>query len=235
MRPNSYACLALSLLLLLGGCSTQAGRTVVSDVDIALNRQTVFYWDDWVRKGQPQIFVSPDRAPEAPPTAVFMPLRLTQQMEHANSIGYNLSRVVWQTWLQNNTLPAIEFAEGAPPYRRDLALAYGRQRGADLVIGGTINYYKDGGTVGDSAVSIALEIYDVKTGNMLWSFGQAAVMQSSKVSDYLLFATKSRVPTDPVIACLTAASADLARMVQAWAYDIKPREGGLFNREPSAF
>ena len=234
MLMKFRACLAVLLLMpaLLSGCSTQTGRTVTSNVDFALNRQTVFYWDEWVRKGEPQIFISPDRAPENPPTAVFMPLRMTQQMEHANSIGYNLSRIVWQTWLQNNTLPTIEFAEGAPPYRRDLALAYGRQRKADLAIGGTINYYKDGGTVSDSAVSIALEIYDVKSGNLLWSFGQAAVMQSAKVNDYLLFATKTRVPTDPAMACLAAISTDLSRMVQAWAYDIKPgKEGG----EPPAF
>lgn len=214
-------CLALAMLCLTAGCART--QSISSNVDIALNKQTVFYWDDWVRRGAPQIFVSPDRAPDSPPTAVFMPMRMTQQMEHANSIGYNLSRIVWQTWLQNNTLPTLEFAEGAPPYRRDIALAYGRKRNADLVIGGTINYYKDGGTVGDSAVSIALEIYDVKSGTMLWSFGQAALMQSSKVNDFLLFSTKSRVPSDPVVTCLTAAASDLARMVQAWAYNTPPQ------------
>lgn len=227
-------CLTLCLLGLAAGCSTPTGRSVAGEVDFSLSGQNIIYWDEWVRKGQPQIFVSPDRAAEHPPTAVFMPLRLTQKMEHANSIGYNLSRIVWQTWLQENTLPTIEFADGAPPYRPDLALAYGRQRNADLVIGGTINYFKDGGTVGDSAVSLSLEIYDVKSGVLLWSFGQACLMQSAKIRDYLLFATKSRMPGDPAAACLTAAASDLARMVQAWAYNLRPgRQDKTF--QPKAF
>jgi hypothetical protein len=231
----SFLLVLCLVIFLIGGCATETGRSMSSNVDFALNKQTVFYWDEWVRKGQPQVFVSPDRAPENPPTAVFMPLRLTQQMEHANTIGYNLSRVIWQTFLQNNALPTIEFAEGSTPYRRDLALAYGRHRKADLAIGGTINYYRDGGTVSDSAVSIAIEIYDVRSGNLIWSFGQAAVMQSAKVNDYLLFATKSRVPSDPIMACLTAATSDLARMVQAWAYNVVPKKDGVLIGEPKAF
>ena len=229
MLLRAIACLAVCLPLLpLGGCSTSAGRAVTSNVNFSLSGERAVYWDEWVRKGTPQIFVSPDRAPEKPPTALFMPLRLTQKMEHANSVGYNLSRIVWQTWLQNGTLPAIEFAEGAPPYRSDLALAYARGRNADLVIGGTINYYKDGGTVSDSAVSLSLEIYDVKSGHMLWSFGQAALMQAGKVNDFLLFAVKSRMPADPATACLTAAASDLSRMVRAWAYDMPPEEHGFW-------
>jgi hypothetical protein len=219
-------CLAASLLVcFLSGCSTSIGRAYTSNVDFSMGGARAIYWDEWVRKAEPQIFVSPDQAPDNPPTAVFMPFRVTQQMEHANSVGYNLSRIVWQTWLQHGVLPAIEFADGAPPYRPDLALAYGRQRKADLVIGGTINYFHDGGTVGDSAVSLSLEIYDVSSGNMLWSLGQAALMQSAKVNDYLLFATRSRMPTDPATACLTAVAGDLARMVRAWAYNAPPGGG----------
>ena len=224
------------LSLFLSGCSTSAGRSLASNVDASLAGERVIYWDEWVRKGEPQIFVSPDRAAENPPTAVFMPLRLTQKMEHANSVSYNLSRIVWQTWLQHGALPVIEFAEGAPPYRSDLALAYGRARKANLVIGGTINHFNDGGTVGDSSVSLSLEIYDVNSGNMFWSFGQAALMQVGKVNDYLLFATKSRMPTDPAAACLTAAAGDLARMVRAWAYNVSPGKSEEKNWwQPKAF
>jgi hypothetical protein len=226
--------LAVCLLLaFLGGCASVPVVDPASDVNLTLGGERVIYWDEWVRKASPQIFVSPDQPAEQPPTALFMPLRLTQQMEHANTVSYNLSRIVWQTWLQIGALPTLEFADNAPPYRSDLALAYGRQRKADLVIGGTINYFKDGGTVSDSAVSLSLEIYDVKSGNLLWSFGQAALMQAGKTGDYLLFATKSRLPADPVTACLTAAAGDLARMVRGWAYDVPPGSEG--KKEPSAF
>ena len=239
MSRLMLACLALCLpSLFLGGCSTPPGRAVASNVDFSLGGDRIIYWDEWVRKSEPQIFVSPDRAPDNPPTALFMPLRITQQMEHANTVGYNLSRLVWQTWLQQGALPAIEFTEGAPPYRADLALAYGRQHSADLVIGGSINYFKDGGTVGDSAVSLSLEIYEVQSGNLLWSFGQAALMQAGKVNDYLLFATRSRMPADPATACLTAAAGDLAYMVRDWAYDVPPptpARGWRSRMEPPAF
>jgi hypothetical protein len=235
MLRTMPARLAFALLLpFFGGCASIDTST---DVNITLGGERVIYWDEWVRKAQPQVFVSPDRGAENPPTALFMPLRLTQKMEYANTVSYNLSRIVWQTWLQLGALPVLEFAEGAPPYRPDLALAYARQRKADLVIGGTINYFNDGGTISDSAVSLSLEIYDVKTGDLFWSFGQAALMQAGKTGDYLLFATRSRLPTDPVAACLTAAAGDLARMVRAWAYNVPPAklESQQQEKQPSAF
>lgn len=55
-----------------------------------------------------------------------------------------------------------------------MALPLARGMGAELLIGGYITYYFDGGTTGDSRISLQLEVYDVKTGMMLWSMAHAA-------------------------------------------------------------
>ncbi len=219
MTPGKFFWLAgLCALLLLGGCGKQM-REFNESADFDLAAQPTFYVDDWVRKGPPQVFVHPDISPASPPKAIFMPLRLIQRTENAKAVGMNISRYVWQTWLQEKALPTIEFADNAPPFRLDMALAYARHRNADILIGGTINHYFDGGTVGDSSVSIALELYDVKSGTLMWSFGQSAAMQVGKVNDYLLFAVKTRLPADPAAACIMASAKDLAVLVRSWAYN----------------
>lgn len=219
MTPGKFFWLAgLCAVLLLGGCGKQM-REFNESADFDLAGQPTFYVDDWVRKGPPQVFVHPDISPASPPKAIFVPLRLTQRTENAKAVGMNISRYVWQTWLQEKALPTIEFADNAPPFRLDMALAYARHRNADILIGGTINHYFDGGTVGDSSVSIALELYDVKSGTLMWSFGQSAAMQVGKVHDYLLFAVKTRLPADPAAACIMASAKDLAVLVRSWAYN----------------
>ncbi len=227
--------LLLTLAMLLAACSSKPVREVRQDVDFSLTQQTTVYIDEWVRLSGVQVFISPTGPAVSPPTAVFMPFRMTQQMENARSIGYNISRIIWQTFLKEGALPTIEFADNAHAYRPDLAIAYARARNADLAIGGTINYFVDGGTVGDSSASVTIDIYDVKTGNLMWSMGQSGIMQHSTVNDYLLFAVKHRLPSDPASACIVGATTDLARIVQAWAYNIRPKEKSLFNFQPSAF
>lgn len=228
--------LLFGAMLLASGCGSTM-REFKESADMDLASQPTFYIDDWVRKGPPQVFVHPDISPNEPPKAIFMPLRMVQRMENAKAIGMNVSRYVWQSWLQEKALPTIEFADNAPPYRLDLALAYARHRNADILIGGTINHYFDGGTVGDSSVSIALELYDVSSGTLLWSFGQAATMQVGKVNDYLLFAVKTRLPSDPAAACIMASAKDLAVLVRSWAYNAPlPKEKGIMDHlTPSAF
>lgn len=233
MRGISVPAL-LCFLILLAACSSQTTRSISNSGDFDLASEATIYIDNWVRRGPVQVYVHPDIAPSTPPKALFMPFRVTQKMENAVTIGRNISTMIWQTWLQNKVLSTIELARTETPYRPDIALAMGRQRGADLVIGGYITHFVDGGTVGDTTVSIAVEIYDVHNGNLLWSMAQGGLMQSSKVNDYLLVATRTRMPTDPAAAVITALAQDMGLKVRDWAVpqlQSSPDRGN----EPQAF
>lgn len=235
-QPASrWVALAICTLVVafVSGCSvSKESRSM--DLDFDLASQPTFFMNNWVERGAVQVFVYPNQPPLEPPRALFMPLRLTQRMENAVTVGHNLSRLVWQSWLQNQVLPVIEFAYTNTPYRPDLALAMGRQKGADLVIGGYITHFLDGGSKGNSEVSLALEIYDVKTGNLLWSMAQGGFMQRAKISDYLIFAVKTRMPNDPATAVLMALSSDMGQRVREWVYPKGP-EKPWHGMEPKAF
>lgn len=221
-------------VLALAGCGTPVGRTLSDNVDLDLASEPVIQVDNWVRRSPVQVYVHPDISPATPPKALFLPLRVTQQMEEASAVGANISRLIWQTWLQNKVLGTIEFANTNTPYRPDLALALGAQKRADLVVGGYITHFLDGGTVGDTVVSLSIEAYDVRTGNLMWSMAQGGTMPRSRVSDYLIFATKSRMPTDPAAAVIAALAADMGLKIRNWATD-QPPEKPWYKVEPEAF
>lgn len=192
-------------------------------VDMDLASQPTFYLDDWVRRGHPQVMVRPEGRPEVPPNALFIPLRVTQQMQQPSIVGLNVSRMVWQTWLQQRVFPVIEFADQTTPYRQDLALRLARMKGAQVVIGGYITYFVEGGTAGDTRVSLQMEIYDVPTGQLLWSMAHTGLLERQFTNDYLLFATKARMPSDPTWAVIQTISADMGKEVHDWLYPPAPK------------
>ncbi len=216
----------LLLLPLAASCSgpPQAG------VYIDLASQPIFYLDDWVRRGNPQVSVRPTTPPNRPLTALFVPFRVTQQMEKPSIVGLEVSRQIWQTWLSEKVFPVIEFAENAPPYRRDLAMQMASLRGAQLLIGGYISHYVNGGTSGDSKLSVSLEIWDVNTGQMIWAMGHAGVMEHQFTNDFLLFSAKARKPSDPMWAITQTVSWDMAQEVKLWINPPAPK--GL-SKEPA--
>lgn len=234
MRLFSSFSFLLLAVLALAGCGTQTGQTLSNDVNFDLASQPVIQVDNWVRASPVQVYVHPDVGPQSPPKALFLPFRVTQQMEQASVVGNNISRLVWQTWLQHKVLDTIEYAYSAPPYRPDVALAMGAQRGADLVVGGYITHFIDGGTVGDTSVSIAIEAYDVRTGNLLWSMAQGGGMPRSTVSDYLIFATKSRMPSDPSAAVIATLARDMGLQIRNWT-NPQPPERPWYKPQPKAF
>lgn len=228
-----------AFVLSLAGCGGPVGQTLSDRVNLDLASQPTIQLDNWVRLSPVQVYVHPDVSPETAPKALFVPFRMTQRMEEASAVGVNVSRLIWQTWLQYQVLGTIEFSTTGTPYRPDLALALGRQRGADLVVGGYITHFLDGGTVGDTVVSIAVEAYDVRSGNLLWSMAQGGTMPRSRVNDYLILATKSRMPTDPAAAVISAIAKDMGLKVRTWAdpqaQPLELEEKPWYSTEPKAF
>ena len=174
------------------------------------------------------VYVSPRGRLDHRPRALFVPLRAVQQIGNAVSFSEMLSRQVWQIWLSLNAFEALEYAPEAGPFDRSRALALARQRGAELLVGGYINHYMDGGSGGDSSLSLALEVYDVKTGTQLWSLAQGGMMEARQVHDFYLFSIKERNPADPSGLIARTLAWDMGRVVLAWVDPAAARK-----RDPS--
>lgn len=187
-----------------------------TNVTMDMASQPEVYVDNSVVRNPVQIYIHPDKAPLVAPRTLFVPFRVTQQMENASVIGRNISHYIWQNWLQTKVFSVCEFAQINTPYRPDLAIALAKSKGADMVVGGYITHIVDGGTTGDSSLSLAIEAYDVHTGDLMWSMAQGGYMQLAKVNDYLLFAVNTRMPMSPMGAIAASLAIDMGTKVRHW-------------------
>ena len=148
--PGLLPVLALVLAFAAGCASTPDDSR--SSISLAGDFSTPFQIqiDNFVRRQPPAVYVSPLGPAGHRPRALFVPLRAVQQITNAVTFSDLLSRQVWQIWLSLNAFEALEYAPEAGPFERSRALALARQRGAELLVGGYINHYMDGGSGGDS-------------------------------------------------------------------------------------
>lgn len=172
--------------------------------------------DNFVRRQPPAIYVQPTTPLGYRPTALFVPLRMMQQMNNAVTFSDLLSRQIWQVWLSLGAFSTLEYAPQAGPFERSRALALARQKGAQILIGGFINHYMDGGSGGESSVSLAIEAYDVKTGNLIWSIAEGGLMEKEKKHDFYLFTITERNPADPSSLIVRSLAWDMGKVVLKW-------------------
>jgi len=205
---------AVLLAALVSGCAT--ARSVEERVHFNPAGKTVIYRDVWVQRNPPEVHVQPVSAAPEHLRVLFVPFRVTQQIDNPTMLGYGTSRIVWQTWLSMQLFPFLEFSGDDVPYRRDRAVQLGRARGVDMVIGGFVTRVYAGGTVGDSDLAIQLEAHDTRTGQLVWSMAQSGMIPASRTNDYFLFATKSRLPSDPLHAITQAIASDMGVQIQNW-------------------
>ena len=209
--------LATLLFTLLGGCSSppdDSHRSVSVTGDFGTPFQ--FQINNFVRRQPPAIYVAPQMVLGRRPRALFVPLRATQQIANAVSFSEMLSRQVWQVWLSLNAFQALEYAPQGAPYEPSRAIALARQRGAEMVVGGYINHYMDGGSTGSSSLSLAMEVYDARSGTLLWSMAQGGLMEARQVHDFYLFSIRERNPGDPSGFIARSLAWDMGREVLAW-------------------
>lgn len=208
-------CCALVLPAFVSGCA------VVNDrVNFDLSGPPTVYRDQWARRQPPVVAVQPAEVADSPLTALFVPFRVTQKITEPDLIGYTQARVVWQTWLAKRLFSVIEFDSDHGPFRRDRAIALARARGADVVIGGFVTYYYAGGPDADSQIALQLEIYDAASGQMVWSMAQAALMPARVVNDYIVFATETRGPSDPMYVLARTIADDMGEIIGRWAQKV---------------
>ncbi len=164
-----------------------------------------------------RVYVQPNIAPAEPLRGLFVPLRVTQNIAQHLSISRSMSRQLWQVWLAQESFAALEYDDRIVPDRVEDALALARARGANVLIGGYITHYLDGGTVGDSQVSIQMELYEVATGNLLWSMGQGGSIDKQQAQDYYLVGVQARMPADPAGLTARSLAYDMGAKIARWA------------------
>lgn len=215
------------IILTLPACS--ATRSIQQDLQADLASQPTFIVDEWVKRMPPAVQVHPSTTFEKPLSVLFLPFRVTQTMDNPQELGYGVAATVWQNWLANKTFSTIEFYRDAGPYRRDIALMLGRQRGADLVVGGFVTHFFAGGQNADSTVAMIVEIYDVRNGQLIWLLAQTGVISKQSYSDFLIFGVKSRLPTDPTSYIVNIMAKDMSDLIKEWQGQPIPKDDSIFN------
>lgn len=181
-----------------------------------LASQPILYADSRVRCGEMQVMVKPNINLERKPTALFVPLGVTQEMSDGVKTSQGISRQVWQQFLQRETFSALELADMNPPYRAEMALPLARQMGADLLVGGYVTYYLDGGTTGSTKISVQIEVYDTSNGNMLWSIAHAGMLSYQPGRDFIILEAQNRMPADPMGTVIATVAGEMAELLHMW-------------------
>jgi hypothetical protein len=219
MKPPQPLVLPVLLLTVavLAACAREPNDTA-GLISLAGDFSTPFqiHIDNFVRRQPPAVYISPRGRLAHKPRALFVPLRFTQQVSSPVSFSDMVSRQVWQIWLSLEGFEVLEYAPEQGPFERHRSFALARAKGADYLVGGYINHYLDGGSGGESSVSLAVEIYNVKTGDLVWSLAQGGLMEARQVHDFYLFSIKERIPADPAGLVTRALAYDMGRKVASW-------------------
>ena len=208
----------ISLITVLLAACARSPDDSYSSVSLTGNLSTPIQilTDNFVRRQPPAVYVQPQAPLGHRPKALFVPLRTVQQMNNAVTFSDLLSRQFWQIWLSQGAFNTLEYAPQAGPFNRERALALARAKHAELLVGGVINHYMDGGDGGESSVSLSIEIYDVKTGNLIWSMAQGGLMESNKTHDFYLFEINERNPADPSGLITRSLAWDMGQLIRQW-------------------
>ncbi len=198
--------IVLALAMLVSGCAYEP----------KLAEQSVLYVDVHVKRNNPSVFVQPQNAPSRPFKAVILPFVVQQDVTNARHISKQLTEVFANTWMQDQVFPTIFYEPAMEGVTVEQAILVGRDRGADCVVMGRYSYILSGGTRSDSAVSLSFEIFDVSTGQRIWSMAQSGRMDPGRSSDFILFKRESRLPQDPLWAIMTALAHDTGGPIKKW-------------------
>lgn len=222
--PSALRMLLIAILLIASlGCARSPDDSY-SSIAVTGDFATPFQilTDNFVRRQKPAVYVHPQAPLNRRPTALFVPLRMVQNMNNAVTFTDMLSRQIWQVWLQLGIFQTLEYAPFAGPFERSRALAIARQKGAEMLVGGYINHYMDGGANGTSSITMNIEVYDVKSGNLVWSISQGGMMEKEKKHDFYLFEITERNPQDPSGLIARSLAWDMGKLVLKW---INPYDG----------
>ena len=207
MKRILFCLIAISLFA-LPGCGV--------DMEPKIANQSNVLVDNWVKRVTPMVSLQPKNNPPQPMRAIITPFKLTQNLPQSRDIGTNITKIFWQAWNSMNVFPAFYFEPGLDYNNTEQSLLVARDRGADLIVTGTITYLLTGGSAGSNAVSLNVEIIDVATRQPIWSISQTGSLDPGLETDFILFRKRDRMPMDPINSIVTALAVDTGSLVQQW-------------------
>lgn len=174
------------------------------------------YKDANIYTGEIVTRVHPTANLEEKPSALFVPLGLVQNNRDHEAISRGVSRLVYESFLQEQTFSALEYSDYIVPYHVEEMLPAAREKGADYLIGGLINQYYDGGETGESRFAMQLFVYQVDSGDLMWSLHHSGVLPYKPVADEGFFKIKNRMPVNPMTTLISAVGGELATLLHYW-------------------
>ncbi len=206
---RSISLFLLALVLLTAGCGGVSFQPRIAE-------KSVLFVNQWVDTSPLMIMVRPKRSTMREYSALFIPFRVEQEVSDARHHGREFMRILWSNWTSKSLFPTMVYDDTAFYRGPEEALRLARAKGADLAVTGVVTYLLHGGTQGDTAASVRVEIYDTATGYLVWSMEQAGQMEATNVEDYIIFARKTRLPMDPMYAVLTEIFDNMGQPLLEW-------------------
>ncbi|MGE4557638.1 MAG: OmpA family protein [Desulfovibrionaceae bacterium] len=217
MKHVIFAAAAVLGAALFVGCGNLHSRVV---------NQSTWHMDAPVQRSNLMIYVKPQSRHNRPLSALFFPLRVTQDTQDTNFLGRQCGKLMWQVWTSKEVFRTLAYDEDLFMRSPRYAAAEARRRGADLAVIGSVPYLLAGGTAGDSAVSIQLKILDARSGETLISLDESARLENVLQDDYIFWVRKTRLPDSPIYVAVSTIAEDMALPVKAWS-------GGAYaNQQP---
>ncbi|MDL2285761.1 hypothetical protein LJB93_03355 [Desulfovibrio sp. OttesenSCG-928-F07] len=208
-QPVRFFVILFLSILFLSACS------VAESVDFDLGSKTAYHADSRVVRGEPDIYVYP--VTEVGNIKVlFVPFKVVQKIDNPEMIGYSLAKGFWNTWSGMRVFDQFEFAADTGPFRRDLAVAYARARGADMVVGGFVTHIFAGGNSSANRLTLQIEAYDVSSGLLVWSMAHGGSIPAPKNRDFIILDVKTKQPVDPMQLINSTLAVDMGKIMQEW-------------------
>lgn len=197
----------LSVLLFLGACAY---------VEPSLTDQTKIITDAKVRRSQLVIAVAPKARSQRPLTALCYPFHVQQPTPDYRHLGQTFAQIFYGEWMRQRLFPTMELDETLKYFGKRRALAEARKRGADLLVLGFIPYFYAGSTLDDTALTIQANIYDAKSGLLLFSMAQSGRIEERMDQDWFYFKHTTRMSDSPFTKLITSIAADMSIPVKSW-------------------
>lgn len=188
-----------------------------AEVQPRITQSSQVVLDQGVTASPLHIYVKPRTAPMRGLTAVYIPFRVTQNLEQPRLIGEQVMAAFWQTWMEKELFATQSMLSDAYYHSRQEVCRLGREKGADLVITGEISHFLDGGSNSDSAASLRIDIYDPNSEELLWSLAQAGRMERVLTEDYIWFRRTYRLPNSAMTAIVRRIAENMAFPIREWS------------------
>ena len=211
-------------------------------VDPSLTQRSKVYTDKGVDQSDLVITVRPKERQLTPLKTLMYPFWI-QQDTPGNTVplGLEFARIVQGVWIQKELFPTLALDENLRYTTRDKALETARRLGADILVLGFVPYLYAGSTIDDTAITVQVNLYETRTGQLVLSMAQSARIDYRPPKDWVILDHVTRMPDAPLWVAVRAIAEDMAVPLASWlppmdsnlgyAYSAQAIEDGLTGRK----